>query len=114
VSVTIEQVAAVDVARVTGSIDGKTAPGVGTALQPLLDGTRNIVIDLSDVDYVSSAGLRLLLVAYRKVQATSRRIVLAGVSVNIMQVMSHTGFLPFFVLVPDAAAALIALAEAPS
>ena len=81
-------------------------------MQPALDGLRNIVIDFSAVDYVSSAGLRLLLVAYRKVGAESRKLVLAGVKDEIVQVMSHTGFLPFFTLAPTADAALRELGAA--
>ena len=105
-SVEIVPAATADVVRVSGSIDAKTAPAIGEAVQPALAGKRDIVIDLSDVDYVSSAGLRLLLVAYRKVQAESRKLVLAGVKPDIAQVMSHTGFLPFFTLAPSADAAL--------
>ena len=109
-SVEIVHAGAADVVHVIGSIDAKTAPEIGTAFQPVLDGSRNVIVDLAGVDYVSSAGLRLLLVAYRKVNAESRRLVLAAVKTDILQVMSHTGFLPFFTVVADEAEALTALA----
>jgi anti-sigma B factor antagonist len=100
-----------DVARITGSIDAKTAPEIGLALQPVLGGRRDVVVDFAGVDYVSSAGLRLLLVMYRKMQAESRRLVLAAVVDDIKQVMSHTGFLPFFTVAASESDALATLSE---
>jgi anti-sigma B factor antagonist len=105
-SVEIEHAEGADIVRVTGSIDAKTAPAVGTGLAPALDGKTDLILDLSGVDYVSSAGLRLLLVAYRKLHGESRRLVLSGVKSDIVQVMSHTGFVDFFVFAPDAETAL--------
>ena len=100
-----------DIVRITGSIDAKTAPEIGLALQPALGGTRDVVVDFAGVGYVSSAGLRLLLVLYRKLQAESRRLVLAAVKDDIIQVMSHTGFLPFFTVAANESAALVTLSE---
>lgn len=100
-----------DIVRITGSIDAKTAPEIGLALQPALAGSHDVVVDFAGVDYVSSAGLRLLLVMYRKMQAESRRLVLAAVKDEIIQVMSHTGFLPFFTVAASASDALATLSE---
>jgi anti-sigma B factor antagonist len=56
------------------------------------------MLDMTKVDYLSSAGLRLLLLTYREVTAARGKVVLLGVSREIQTVMSHTGFLSFFVL----------------
>jgi anti-sigma B factor antagonist len=59
---------------------------------------RKLIIDMSRVDYLSSAGLRLLLLLYREITARKGQFVLVGVSPEVRTVMSHTGFLSFFTL----------------
>ena len=83
---------------IAGSIDGKTAPEVQEQLRPVFEGSGNVVMDMSAVDYLSSAGLRLLLLVYRDFAARRRKLVLAGLSPEIRTVMQHTGFLGFFSL----------------
>jgi anti-sigma B factor antagonist len=96
-------------ARLEGSVDGKTAPEVREQLRPLLAANSKIVLDLTKVDYLSSAGLRLLLLVYRELSARKGKVVLLGVSEDIRTVMSHTGFLNFFTLASSEAEALQAL-----
>lgn len=83
-----------------GAIDGKTAPLVRDELRPLLEKADDVVLDMSKVDYLSSAGLRLLLLVYREFAAKNKKLVLAGMSREIEEVMSYTGFLGFFRLAP--------------
>ena len=56
-----------------GSIDGKTAPQIGEELSPNFQQAQKIVIDMSRVDYLSSAGLRLLLL-YREITARNGKL----------------------------------------
>lgn len=93
-----------------GSIDGKTAPQIREELSPTLQQTQNLVIDMSQVDYLSSAGLRLLLLLYREITARKGKLVLLRVSPEIRTVMSHTGFLSFFTLADSQQEALHAFA----
>jgi anti-sigma B factor antagonist len=81
-----------------GSIDGKTAPQVREDIRPALESTTLAILDLTKVGYLSSAGLRLLLLVYREFAAKNGKLVLVGVSEDIQSVMSHTGFLNFFTL----------------
>jgi anti-sigma B factor antagonist len=81
-----------------GSIDGKTAPQIRDELSAALQQVQNLILDVSRVDYLSSAGLRLLLLLYREITARNGKLVLLGVSPEIRTVMSHTGFLSFFTL----------------
>lgn len=85
-------------ARLEGSLDGKTAPEVREQLKPFLAANSKMILDLTKVDYLSSAGLRLLLLLYRELTARKGQLVLLGVSDDIRTVMSHTGFLNFFTL----------------
>lgn len=100
----------IEIVQLEGSLDGKTAPEVREQLRPVLSRARKLILDLSGVDYLSSAGLRLLLLTYREVTAAQGKVVLLGVSRDIQTVMSHTGFLSFFTLAdsPEQAAQAIA------
>ncbi len=100
----------VGVVTLSGSIDSKTAPGIREGLLAALQETKNVIINMSAVDYLSSAGLRLLLLAYRDVTAKSGKIVLVGVSEEIQDVMSNTGFIKFFQLANTESEALTSFA----
>jgi anti-sigma B factor antagonist len=88
----------IEIVEMEGSLDGKTAPEVREQLRPILARAQKLMLDMTKVDYLSSAGLRLLLLTYREVTAARGKVVLLGVSREIQTVMSHTGFLSFFVL----------------
>ena len=95
--------------QLKGSIDGKTAPQMREDIRPALEGTSLAILDLTKVGYLSSAGLRLLLLVYREFAAKSGKLVLVGVSEDIKAVMSHTGFLSFFTLTETQEQALAVL-----
>jgi anti-sigma B factor antagonist len=98
-NVQVRQEDGVHIVELEGSLDGKTAPEVRETLQPVLARAEKLILDLSKVDYLSSAGLRLLLLTYREISTRKGKVVLMGVSKEIQMVMSHTGFLGFFTLV---------------
>jgi len=100
----------IGIARLEGSLDGKTAPEVRGQLRPFLEANSKMIFDLSKVDYMSSAGLRLLLLLYRELSTRKGKLVLVGISEDIRSVMSHTGFLNFFTLASTEAEAVTALA----
>jgi anti-sigma B factor antagonist len=97
-NVQVRQENDIDVIELEGSLDGKTAPEVREQIRPVLSRAGKLILDLSRVGYLSSAGLRLLLLTYREVTARKGKVVLLGVSQDIKMVMSHTGFLSFFTL----------------
>ena len=55
-----------------------------------------ILLDLSRTSYLSSAGLRVLLLVYRQAQHSGSVLALAGLGDDVREVMSATGFLDFF------------------
>ncbi|PTY03839.1 anti-sigma B factor antagonist [Opitutaceae bacterium EW11] len=87
-----------------GHIDGKTAPELQATLAPLFGEASAIVLDLSKVDYMSSAGLRVLLLVHRQLVAKKGRTVLVGLSESLTETMRITGFLQFFETQPTLAA----------
>ncbi len=96
----------VAVVVIQGEIDGATAPQIQNTLLPLVQQHDTLVLDLSGVPYMSSAGLRTMLLLYRQAATHHGTLVLIGVAEPIKDTMSITGFLKFFVICDTTAAAL--------
>jgi anti-sigma B factor antagonist len=86
----------VTVITLDGSLDSGTAPNAQANLEYLIPATGTTVLDLTAMTYMSSAGLRVLLLAHRRAQQSGARIVLTGLAPEVHEVMSATGFLDFF------------------
>ncbi len=87
------------VLRVSGRLDAAHAQAFAEALLPLLgDAGASPVLDLSGVEYVSSAGLRVLLQAARKLQARAARLTLTQVPAPVYAVLTLSGFATFMTL----------------
>ena len=83
--------------EVRGRIDSATAPALGERLTALLTGTgRRLVLDLGQLEYISSAGFRILLLAGKRAEAGESRLVLCGVSGKVRQLFDIGGFLDLF------------------
>jgi anti-sigma B factor antagonist len=92
----LNEIEGVTVATLVGELDGRTAPIVQDRLMALPQPQSKALIDMSGVSYISSAGLRALLMLYRRMAANDGRVALIGLSEHIRDVMSVTGFLEFF------------------
>jgi anti-sigma B factor antagonist len=79
-----------------GSLDSATASTVQTDLEKLIPEAGTTVLDLGKMTYMSSAGLRVLLLTHRRAQESGARIVLIKLASEVREVMSATGFLDFF------------------
>ncbi len=90
----------ITIVELIGDIDGSTAPAAQAKILPLAEPGCHILLDMSRVGYMSSAGLRMLLSTYRQLTAKNGHIVLVGLSDDIQDTMSVTGFLKFFTLSP--------------
>ena len=75
-----------------GRLDTTTAPSLQEALIPSFDKAKDISLDFSGIDYVSSAGLRVLLLGQKKALSTGGKMSLKGVSEDVMEVLEMTGF----------------------
>ena len=94
--VNIKNVDDVTVVAVAGELDGKTAPVAQTEILPLAKSGCKLLIDMSEVPYMSSAGLRMMLLIYRQVSANDGQSLLVGLSEEIKDTMEVTGFLDYF------------------
>jgi anti-anti-sigma factor len=90
-----------------GRIDTTTSPGFEQQLAKLVDGgARDVLVDLGGVEYISSAGLRVLLVLAKRLRAERGRLVLCGLTPPVRQVFELAGFVPLFTIDPSREAAL--------
>ncbi len=79
-----------------GDLDSQTAGAVQDQLLPLINPQCRILLDMAGVPYISSVGLRALLLIYRKTAEVGGRIVLCRLSEMLHDTMQITGFLGFF------------------
>jgi anti-sigma B factor antagonist len=84
------------IVKLGGELERQTVSGVQEKLVPLIGPDCKIVMDMHEVSYISSAGLRMFLLFYRQVDGGNGRIVLTGLQEMIYDTMSITGFLDFF------------------
>jgi anti-sigma B factor antagonist len=96
INIPIQLVNGVKVAVLAGNIDGRTAPLIQNQLAVLAEPGNKIVLDMNQVNYMSSAGLRVLLMLYRQLDDNDGRIILAGLREELRDIMSITGFLELF------------------
>ena len=94
-----------------GRVDSTTSGDLEQRLLQLVGGgERRLVLDLAGVEYISSAGLRVLLVVARRMKAAPGDLVLCALTPPVRQVFDLAGFLPLFATEDTRAAALSRLA----
>ena len=96
------------VIKVKGRIDSYTAPHLTEAIESQnKDGHYKIVIDMSELEYMSSAGFRALLLGQRTCKRYNRgEIALANIPKRILDAFELTGFTPLFKIYPDLTSAV--------
>ena len=77
---------------VSGRLDTQTAPELENELDSILSGLKELTVDMTILEYVSSAGLRVILKAQKAMNAQGS-MKLTGVNDSIMEVFDITGFL---------------------
>jgi anti-sigma B factor antagonist len=108
-----EQHGDVRLLALSGRLDTETASDLELALQDLqADGARHFVIDLGDIGYVSSAGLRVLLALAKQLDGGRGSLKLCALNEAVRQVFDVAGFSRMFAILPDRDAALGAAAAA--
>ena len=87
----------ISVMKVKGRVDSETAPELDDALTKLLQDNKNkIVLNLRDVNYMSSAGLRAMVKAYQSANKSGGDVRLAAVSEPIEVILRTVGMLQMF------------------
>lgn len=96
------KVGSVQVIRPFDRLDGGTAPELDRALQALLAaGTQKLLLDLGRLEFISSAGMRTVLMAGKALRAQQGRLALCGVHGMVKEIFDVSGFLSLFEVAAD-------------
>ena len=77
--------------RLNGELNTLTAPELSALLNQELGGVKALTLDFKECDYVSSAGLRVLLATFKQMKAAKGSMSLANVGENFRDVLENTG-----------------------
>ena len=83
--------------KLVGRLDTTTAPALDKTINEDIAGTKNLVLDVKELEYISSAGLRVLLGAQKKMQKIGSMKVI-NVCEAVMEVFEMTGFADILVI----------------
>lgn len=99
--VTTEMAGTILVVHAAGRLDSVTAEAFDARLQELaIDDGARVVLDMAQVGYVASAGLRSLLVLMKQVKANGGALVLAAVHPRVQDILDIAGFTAMFAITP--------------
>ena len=109
--ITEDQVGRVWLVTARGRLDGETSSAFANRIGELTTGVEpRLLVDFSGVDFVSSAGLRVVLMLVKKVKALKGALALCEVQAPVRQVFDIAGFTDMIDVHPERSAALAALA----
>ena len=95
-----------------GRLDANTAPEAEKTISSAIDGgASKLLFNLDSLEYISSAGLRVMLVAAKKIRQTNGKIVLCSLKDNVQEVFDISGFSSIFNIADTAEDALNDLAQ---
>ena len=107
-----EPVGDVCVVTAQGRLDGTTSPIFSQRFEKLITGDRpKLLIELSGIDFVTSAGLRAVLGVVKKVKAANGLLAVCGVRPPVREILDITGITPMMQIYPVRSDGLIALAK---
>lgn len=102
----------IDLTFLSGRIDAQSAPGVNEEIGKIIDQGRNkMLINFKDLEYISSAGLRVLITIAKKLKASSGALALCGLDTKIYEVFDVSGFTAIFKIYDTQEEALAALGD---
>ena len=85
------------VIEIVGRLDTTTAPALDKAINEDIGDVKNLILDVKSMEYISSAGLRVLLGAQKKMQKIGSMKVI-NVCEEVMEVFEMTGFADILVI----------------
>ena len=96
-TIEIKKNAAETIIEIVGRLDTVTAPALDKTINEDIGDTKNLVLDVKGMEYISSAGLRVLLSAQKKMQKIGSMKV-RNVCPDVMEVFEMTGFADILVI----------------
>jgi anti-anti-sigma factor len=106
-----EQIGGTHVVAMKGRLDGITSPAFADRIGALIDHPApKLLVDLAEVDLVTSAGLRAVLLILKRVKAGAGAFALCNVQASVHEVLDISGFTAMLSIHADRAAGIAALA----
>lgn len=103
----VKEMARVSLLTITGRVDSNTAQTLGEELRGQIDkGNKNLVTDLANVEYMSSAGLRELVGTLKTVKSTGGDLRIAAPSDRVREVLDLAGLESVFTVFEDVVSAV--------
>ena len=96
-TIEIKKTAQETIIEIVGRLDTTTAPKLDKTINEDIAGTKNLVLDVKGMEYISSAGLRVILSAQKKMQKIGSMKV-KNVCEEVMEVFEMTGFADILVI----------------
>jgi stage II sporulation protein AA (anti-sigma F factor antagonist) len=93
------------VVSVSGRLEANTTGSFDAAILSLISDGKNLLINLTDLDYISSAGLRSILTAAKKVQESQGELALSSPTEMVKEVLDMSGFSAIINIYPDCVSA---------
>ena len=93
----IKKTTAEIIIEIVGRLDTTTAPALDKTINEAIGETKNLILDVKGMEYISSAGLRVLLGAQKKMQKIGSMKV-KNVCAEVMEVFEMTGFADILVI----------------
>lgn len=84
--------------EVEGRVDTVASPQLESAVKGIPEDVRELIIDLEKTEYVSSAGLRVLLGAQKKMNSSNGSLIVRHVNDIVMEIFEVTGFIDFLTI----------------
>jgi len=95
-----EKQSGINIFKLNGRLDSNTSQGFEQKLfEAISDGSKNMVVDFKDLDYISSAGLRVILKATKAIKREDGRIMLCSMQDYVKEVFEIAGFDSFLPIV---------------
>jgi anti-sigma B factor antagonist len=86
-----------NILQVSGRLDANTSPELEKKLLSMLDdGEKDYIADLAGLEYISSVGLRVLLMAAKKAKSAGGKVVLSNLNEHVHEVFEIAGFTAIF------------------
>jgi anti-anti-sigma factor len=91
--IAVSDVGEIKVVRIEGKLDTQSSPDAQAQLTQLIDqGATKLVVNFEKLDYISSAGLRILLAAAKRLKGNSGELRICGLNEVVQEVFDISGF----------------------
>ena len=92
----------ITILELSGRLDTKTSPDLETMVLEIIDNEQvRLLMDFSDLDYINSTGLRILVMAFQRLSRTGGQLAICGVKDYIFEIFDISGYNKLFPLFPD-------------